>query len=339
MSIELKVLYTDRNRNRLMDRFEPGTLLLDRYEIVRRLGRGGMGVVYLANDIRLEQRVALKIILKHYQNNSKAVARFVREVNTIRQLNHPYIVKILGARHDKDLLFYTMEYIKGRTLRDYIVKKKRLKFGGVVRVLCMVADALDHVHTITIHRDISPENIMVLKDGTIRLLDFGLAKMDNPEQALTQVGISLGKLLYSAPEQRRSAADVDLRTDIYPMGVMFYEMLTGQLPKGEVTIAELCPSAPPGCDVFYRKATDSLPEKRFQTAAEFRDTLLALYQISQEAAKEADSEETLYGSTSETIDSDAAADFLQGEETPPPPEPKRRRSWLGRLIARLLGKR
>ncbi len=266
-----------------MSKFAPGSVILDRYEIKRALGQGGMGAVYLAHDKRTNQPVALKVILAKYQGNAKAVARFVREVKTVRQLDHPYIVKILGARKDGDLLFYTMEYVQGRSLREYMEKKGRIRFGSVVRVLCMVAEALEHAHRITIHRDISPENIMVLRDGTVRLLDFGLAKLETGGTALTQIGASLGKLLYIAPEQRINAADVDLRADIYPMGVLLFEMLTGELPTGGKTIAALCPEAPSGCDAIYEMAAAGDPGARYPTARAFRDALLGLYNQTQEA--------------------------------------------------------
>jgi len=252
-------------------------VLAGRYRIVRSLGRGGIGKVFLVHDLETGQELALKMLRTKYQDNTKVIARFAREVNAIRQLNHPGIVKIFDAKRDGDLLFYTMEHIEGKSVREWLTERGRLKTDSVVRVLSLVAHALEHAHTITIHRDLSPENVMVMRDGSIRLLDFGLAKLEDAYDGLTMVGVTLGKLSYSAPEQRRSAADVDGRADIFSMGVMFYEMLTGKLPKGR-PLKEFRPDLPAYFTAFYEKATAEDREARIQTAREFRQALLALWQ-------------------------------------------------------------
>ncbi|HNT87676.1 MAG TPA: serine/threonine-protein kinase, partial [Candidatus Hydrogenedentes bacterium] len=264
----------------MADTERPRKIIAGRYEVLRPLGRGGMGKVFLVRDRTTGQRLALKMLRSQWQSRKAVVARFVREIETARKLDHPCIVKIHDACYDDDLLFYTMEYIEGKSLRHWMRQRTRLEFGSVVRVLCLVAHALEHAHRVTIHRDLSPENIMVLADGSVRLLDFGLAKVDDPNQGLTMVGSSLGKMQYIAPEQRKNAAQVDPRTDLYPLGVMFFEMLSGQLPNGRDRLTTLCPELPPETDAFVERAIAADPEARFQSAREFRHALLALYDAS-----------------------------------------------------------
>ncbi len=261
--------------------FETGKIIADRYVIQEKLGRGGMGSVFRALDKTTGQEVALKMMHAKYADNKHAIARFVREVATMRSLDHPGIIKILDARKVDDMLFYAMEYVEGKSLRTWLQHRHQLQFSSVVRILCLVADALSHAHTITIHRDLSPENIMVLKDGSIRLLDFGLAKLDDQFKDLTITGVNLGKLRYMAPEQQRHAAQVDARADLYSLGVMFFELLTGRAPGAGKKLTSLRPDLPPEADDFAVRAMASDPDMRFQSAAEFRDTLLALYKSTQ----------------------------------------------------------
>ena len=252
-------------------------VIANRYEIIRPLGRGGMGKVFLVVDRSNGQKLAMKALRNKWQDNDRVIARFAREVQALRGLNHPCITKIYETGRDGDLIFYTMEYVKGRSVHDWLRKRGRLEFGSVVRVLCMVASALEHAHRITIHRDISPDNIMVMADGSVKLLDFGLAKIDDPNQNLTMVGAHMGKMQYNAPEQRISAKDVDHRADIYSLGVVFFEMLTGHRPKPGERLLDECPELPPACEGFWQKAMAEDREARFSNAIEFRRTLLAIY--------------------------------------------------------------
>ncbi len=258
--------------------FDVGKIIAERYEIQQKLGRGGMGSVFLVYDQKTGRRMALKMLHEKYAGSKHAIARFIREVTTARSLNHPGIVKIYDACKVGNVLFYTMEYVEGKTLRQWLQERHRLEFKSVVRVLCLVADALSHAHQITIHRDLSPENIMVIRNGAVRLLDFGLAKLDDQFKGLTVVGTNLGKLRYTAPEQQMDPANVDYRADLYSLGVMFFELLAGRAPHPGQKLSQLCPGLPPGVDAFAEKAMAPLPENRFQSATEFRDALLALYQ-------------------------------------------------------------
>ena len=260
-----------------------GKLIAGRYEVVRPLGRGGIGKVFLCNDKKTGDRVALKMLRTKYQDNDKAVARFIREINTIKDLDHPCIVKIFDASQDNGQIFYTMEYLEGKTLRTWMGERGRLPFGSIVRVLSMLAHALEHAHKTTIHRDLSPENVMVMADGQVRLLDFGLAKLQDNSSNLTMVGMSLGKLAYVAPEQRVNAAKVDHRADIYPLGVMFFETLTGELPGLEKDFSKLRPDLPASCLTFLEKAMAYKADDRFSDCQQFREALMRVYQDREQA--------------------------------------------------------
>lgn len=254
-------------------------IVAGRYEVIKPLGRGGMGKVFLVKDLQTGQKLALKLMRAQYQHNPKAIARFLREVEAVSRLNHPCIVKIFDAKMDGEQMYYTMEYVEGISVREWLSKKGPLSFGNTVRILALVADALEHAHKVTIHRDISPDNVMVCRDGSVRLLDFGLAKLKDASSPLTMVGANLGKMQYCAPEQLRNAAGVDKRADIYPLGIMFFEMLVGRRPKPGDRFSALRPDLPKQCDEFLKKATAVNPEERFSSAKEFRDALIELYEI------------------------------------------------------------
>lgn len=283
-------------------RFEPGAVVADRYEIRSMIGKGGMGQVFKVLDRKTGAEVALKTLHAKYTTNNHAVARFIREVKLARQLNHPGIVKIFDAQQWDSTLFYTMEYLDGKSLRQWIRQRRRLDLASTVRVLCLVSDALNHAHQITIHRDLSPENIMVLPDGSIRVLDFGLAKLDDQFKGLTTIGINLGKIHYMSPEQEQDASVVDHRADLYSMGVMFYEMLAGRSPRmmsdaarqGQeafldvlagraappiTKLTDIRSDLPPETNDFVDRALAKNPNDRFSSAAEFRASLLNLYKI------------------------------------------------------------
>jgi len=221
----------------------------------------------------------LKTLLPQYVAHGHAIHRFVREINAVRRLQHPAIVKIHDAKRMGPLMFYTMDYIEGLSVRNWMRQRGgRLGLGSSVRIMALLGHTLEYAHQFTIHRDISPENVMVLSDGSIRLLDFGLAKLTDSQAAFTMIGISLGKKQYNAPEQRASAAEVDHRADIYSLGVMFYEMLSGSLPEEGKRLSDLVPELPKVFDPFVEKAMADAPEDRFQTATEFRMALMEAYE-------------------------------------------------------------
>jgi len=306
--------------------FKPGDLIANRYEVQKMLGRGGMGMVYLVWDRELKQPMALKTLLPQYLSSSHAVKRFVREVSAVRQLDHPCIVRIFDAQQVGSMLYYTMEYVDGTSLYKWMKKKGKLGLGSVVRILSLLCHALEHAHKYTIHRDLSPDNVMVLANGNIKLLDFGLAKLTNVESQFTMIGVSLGKQQYMAPEQRMSAAEVDKRADIYSLGVMFYELLTGQLPKGDQKITDLVPELTSEANAFVAKALAKDPAQRYQDAREFRQALAQLYKSSTGVA--------IPGSEEELVQQQTPLPVSGGDPTPLPAAPAPgQRTLLARLIA------
>jgi serine/threonine-protein kinase len=268
-----------------------GTVLAKRYKILKVLGRGGMGQVYQVHDEVADINLAMKVLHTKYSHNDYIVTRFIREVKFIRRLNHPAIVKIYDARRADNILFYTMDYIEGKSLRDWLRKRKQLPWGSVVRVLSLVAHALEHAHQLTIHRDIAPENIMVMADGSVRLLDFGLAKLAEPDPnqaALTVVGMNLGRVQYNAPEQQLNAKEVTPRVDVYSLGVIFYEALAGKMPDGKTLLSELRTDIPKECDDFFQQAVAANADDRIASAPDFLTELARLYELSDAAAQAQD---------------------------------------------------
>ncbi len=262
----------------LPQEYLPGLLMAERYEVRERLGCGDIGVVLRAYDYERGHDVAIKVIHARHMANHETLARFVRGATLAYELDHPGIVRLYESHNWDGKLFYTMEYVKGKTLRKWMSERKRLNFGSAVRVLCLLADALDYAHKTTVHRDVSPENIMVLADGSVRLLDFGLAKRDDRFKGLTMAGTNLGKLVYMAPEQELDAATVDHRADLYSLGIILFEMLVGHTPLAGRKIRDFCPDLPPDIDGFMRKALAGRPDDRFSSAREFREALLPLYE-------------------------------------------------------------
>ena len=269
-----------------MPAIHKGDTIADRYEIIRVIGRGGMGMVYLVLDKKTEEHLALKTLLPEYVSNQRAIQRFIQEVKTARSLDHPCIVKIHDAQQTRDYFFFTMEYVKGKTIREWMSKKKRFGLGSTVRVLSLLCYALEHAHRYTIHRDISPENVMVTPEGDVKLLDFGLAKLVDTTTSFTRIGVSLGKQHYSAPEQRANAKAADHRADLFSLGVLFYEMLGGRTPSPEIPLTELAPDLPQECDTFVAKAIDPDPNARFQSAREMRHAMQNVYRIAQMSPEE-----------------------------------------------------
>ncbi|MCH8204651.1 MAG: serine/threonine protein kinase [Candidatus Hydrogenedentes bacterium] len=275
-----------------MPDFEVGDLFAKRYEIVKELGRGGMGMVYLVKDQKTHRRRALKTLLPKYAANKQAVRRFAREVKASRRIDHPCVVKIYDAGEVDKILYYTMEYIEGKSVRAWMRERKKktgkaIGLGSTVRILSMLCSALEQAHKFTIHRDLSPENVMVTRDGTVKLLDFGLAKLDSTDADLTRIGVSLGKTQYSAPEQRVDAKNVDHRADIYSLGVMFYELLSGELPTDSTPLTRRVRGLPPEVDTFVDRCMAERPQDRFGSAAEVRRALKLIFEHAKGMQEEA----------------------------------------------------
>ena len=204
---------------------------ISRYRVGRLIGAGGMGEVYLAEDTTLNRKVALKLLPVRFTRDEERVRRFQREARAASALNHPNILTIYEIGEDEAVHYIATEYIEGETLRERMATR-RLNIGEVLDVAIGVASALAAAHDAGIvHRDIKPENIMLRPDGLVKVLDFGLAKLAEPESALkdSSTGSVMGTLLYISPEQAR-AQQPDARSDLYALGAVMYEMVTGQPP-------------------------------------------------------------------------------------------------------------
>jgi eukaryotic-like serine/threonine-protein kinase len=218
--------------------FEPGQQI-ENYRIVRQLGSGGMGEVYLAEDIRLNRKVALKLLPPHFTVNPDRVRRFEREARAASALNHPNIVTVYEIGKSNSTHFIATEFVDGQTLRQ-LINEKPFKLSETLNVAIQVASALMGAHTAGIvHRDIKPENVMVRSDGYVKILDFGLAKLteqqisdaetETPTLLQSNPGLVMGTVQYMSPEQARGK-NVDGRSDIWSLGIVLYELLTGRLP-------------------------------------------------------------------------------------------------------------
>ncbi len=219
------------------------------YEIIEQIGTGGMGEVYLARDKKLDRQVAVKILNEKFSGHESNLQRFVSEAKAVSALNHPNILTIYEFGEAEDAHYIVSEFIKGKTLRE-IFKEKKLKLSEVLDVSIQIAGALCTAHEAhLVHRDIKPENVMIRPDGYVKILDFGLAKLIQPKQAIigleaeaakqneTAKGMIIGTVNYMSPEQAKGE-NVDERTDIFSLGVVIYEMIAGRTPFAGDSISE-----------------------------------------------------------------------------------------------------
>ena len=216
-----------------------------RYQIVREIGKGGMGVVYLAQHRVMGRDVALKVINRRLLNNPNAIERFRQEAQAAARLSHRNIVTAYDAEQAGDLHFLVMEYVDGTDLATILNRRGRLSVLHACNYIMQAAQGLQHAHEQgMVHRDIKPQNLMRTQKGTIKILDFGLARLANPAETefnptgLTAEGMTLGTPDYIAPEQARDARRADIRSDIYSLGCTLYQLLTGSVPFPEGTAME-----------------------------------------------------------------------------------------------------
>lgn len=214
-----------------------GTTLNDRYKVLEKLGGGGMSNVYLAEDTILNRKVAIKAITISHGEKEETIKRFEREVHNLTQLSHENIVKVFDVTENESSFFIVMEYIEGPTLSEFIQAHSPLEIDTVMNFTNQILDGIKHAHdTGIVHRDIKPQNILIEKDKTLKILDFGIAKALS-ETTITQTNHVLGTVQYLSPEQARGEA-TDSGTDIYSIGVVLYEMLVGKPPfNGENAIS------------------------------------------------------------------------------------------------------
>lgn len=239
------------------------TVQLGDFKLLKKLGQGGMGEVYLASQVSLDRQVALKILSKEMAKKPGFVERFVREARAMARIDHPNAVKVYAADSDKGLHYVGIEYIDGQSMQDWIDQLGTLNVGDALNVTLACADALQHAHELNlIHRDIKPDNILVTKKGVVKVADFGLAKaLDDEDMSMTQSGTGLGTPLYMPPEQARDAKNVDHRTDIYALGCTLYYFLTGKLPFTGDSVLKLIVAKEKGQYPAARSLNSKVPEK------------------------------------------------------------------------------
>lgn len=265
-----------------------GKRLDGRYSIEGLVGVGGMANVYRGTDLKTGNRIAVKVLKEEFLDNEELVRRFKNESKAISILSHPNIVKVYDVSVTDKLQYIVMEYVDGITLKEYLKQRGgALTWKEVVHFATQVLSALQHAHSKgIIHRDVKPQNIMLLADGSIKMMDFGIARFSRA-QSQTVSDKAIGSVHYISPEQAKGER-TDARTDIYSVGVMLYEMLSGRLPfdgDGAVSIAimqisekpkplaEIAPNTPAGLRQITEKAMEKDPDKRYQSAQEMLDAI------------------------------------------------------------------
>ena len=273
--------------------FRRGQVINGRFTVLDLIGRGGMGRIYKVHDNVLGEDVALKTLLPQFLRDKMVVERFFNEARIARKLAHPNIVRVHDIGSAGKGMYISMEYVQGDSLRGMLEKMppgKRIPLAEVLRIVDELCVALEYAHQYTIHRDIKPENIMLEQGRRVKLMDFGISKlMDNTR--MTGASVVMGTPYYMSPEQLRNSHEVDQRADIYSVGVVLYEVLTGNMPTGVPRPAsQMLREIPPAMDEIVARCVDPDPEKRFQNAAELRAALRPIMDI---VAKGKDVEKTL----------------------------------------------
>ena len=268
-----------------------GKILDERYEILDVIGEGGMAIVYKALDHRLNRHVAVKIMRDDMAADEEFRRRFCAESHAVAMLSNPNIVAVYDVSHSDEIEYIVMELVDGISLQQYMEKKGAIAWREVLHFTKQIAKALGHAHERgLIHRDIKPQNIMLLRDGTIKVADFGIAALENEIQE--ESGQAIGSIYYIAPEQARGESP-DARSDLYSLGVVMYEMLTGEKPYtgdtlGEIAVkhmnaepvrpTEKIPEIPPVLEQITLKAMSADIEQRYQSAGELLADLDAFTQ-------------------------------------------------------------
>ena len=244
-------------------------------EIIELLGMGGMGMVYKARQTRLDRLVALKILPIDATPDASFAERFEREAKALAKLNHPGIVTLYDFGQTKEHYYFIMEYVDGMNLRQ-LIQAKTLEPRQALELVMQICTALQFAHDAKIvHRDIKPENILITKKGQVKVADFGLAKLigGQPDTALTASQMVMGTLNYMAPEQREKPLEVDHRADIYSLGVVFYEMLTGEVPMGRFDAPSKKVQIDVRLDEVVLHALEREPARRYQQVSEVKSNV------------------------------------------------------------------
>lgn len=265
-----------------------GQKINDRYEILKSIGEGGMANVYLAHDIILDRDVAIKVLRGDLENNEKFIRRFQREAKSVSDLSHPNIVEVYDVGEEDGQHYIVMEYIDGKTLKQLIQKRGALTVPEVLDIMAQLTDGLAQAHdAYIIHRDIKPQNIMILDNGMIKITDFGIAMSMNATQ-LTQTNSVMGSVHYLPPEQANGKG-ATTKSDIYSAGILMYELLTGVVPfKGDnaveialkqmkeriPSIRKQNPLIPQSVENIVLKATAKNPKNRYDTIQEMHEDVI-----------------------------------------------------------------
>src|SRR5690349_1915162 len=265
------------------------TALADRYRIQRELGQGGMATVYLAQDLKHDRPVAIKV-LKPELAAVIGAERFLREIKTIANLQHPHILGLIDSGEVNGTAYFVMPFVDGESLRNRLDREQQLPIADAVRIASEIAGALDYAHRHgVIHRDIKPENIL-LHDGRALVADFGIALAASKVGGarMTETGMSLGTPTYMSPEQAMGDREITPRSDVYALGCVTYEMLVGEPPftgpTAQAIIARVMTeeprqltvqrkTIPPEVEGAVLRAIDKLPADRFASASQFADAL------------------------------------------------------------------
>lgn len=264
-----------------------GQLLGGRYELVERIGGGGMALVYQGLDRLLNRKVAVKVLRQQYVHDEEFIRRFRREAQAAASLSHPNVVSIYDVGQEDETHFIVMEYIEGKTLNDLIKERAPLPVEEAVRIAGQICDALDHAHANRIiHRDIKPHNILIGKNGRVKVTDFGIARAANASQ-ITQTGSVVGSVHYFSPEHAKGTL-TGAQSDLYSLGIVLYQMLTGRLPflgESPISVAlkhlqedveeprNVNPLIPQSVENIILKSMRKSPDERYQSAKDMLDDL------------------------------------------------------------------
>ena len=264
-----------------------GQIIGGRYEIVKSIGEGGMANVYLANDKILDRKVAIKVLRGDLANDEKFIRRFQREAQSVANLSHPNIVEVYDVEEEEGQHYIVMEYIEGKTLKQLLQKRGSLTLSEVIDIMLQLTDGLAHAHdAYIIHRDIKPQNIMIQDDGLVKITDFGIAMALNATQ-LTQTNSVMGSVHYLPPEQANGKSST-IKSDIYSLGILMYELITGSVPfKGdnavEIALKHLKekipsirrqnPTIPQSVENIVLRATAKNPKNRYDSVKDMNKDL------------------------------------------------------------------
>ena len=275
---------------------------LKNHRIHSQLGRGGMAIVYLAHDNKFDSNVAVKVLNKEFVHNENIRKRFLAEARNMFKMSHPNIIKVTDLIEDGDTVAFVMEYIEGETLKEYIDRKGKLNDEEIKKIFTQILDAVGYVHEQNlVHRDIKPSNLMISNKGVVKLLDFGIAKntdVKSSEYTMTGTTQYMGTPMYMSPEQIKSTKDVTHQTDIYSLGVVLWQMVTGRKPydSNELSVPEIqvsilkeeLPLTSTMWDGIIKAAMQKSVELRFQQCSMMKEHIVHAQITSTKFPKEVD---------------------------------------------------